>query len=213
MKLKSIAIILLIIAAAGFLFQQKSIQEPVLNFLNSNIPWSIPLFTFVKDNLSSGTLIGLFLFLVFANIPLLPSPPAEAYAIFAFSKGTNIFGILFLTVLVYMLFAVIYYFIGRFYGQKILEKLLRREIGHIKLLDRFIGPLVFFAYLLPLPLPIPVTTILVLVGGFYKTDFRKVMAAVAMGTLLRFILIMTLYHFYTPVIEPYLSPLKLFKVG
>lgn len=213
MKLKSIVIILLIIAAAGFLFQQKSIQEPILNFLNTDIPWFIPLFTFVKDNISSGTLIGLFLFLVFANIPILPSPPAEAYAIFAFSEGTNIFGILFLTVLVYMLFATVYYFIGRFYGQKILEKLLRRPVGHIQLLDRFMGPLMFFAYLLPLPFPIPIPTILVLVAGFYKTEFSKVMAAVAIGTLLRFIAIVVLYHFFTPVIEPYLYPLKLLKIG
>ena len=213
MKLKSIVVILLIIVALGFLFQQKSIQDPVLKFLNENIPWPIPLFTFVKDNLSSGTLIGLFLFLMFANIPLLPSPPVEAYAIFALSKETNIFGILFITVLVYMLFAVIYYFIGRFYGQKILEKVLRRKIGHIKLLDRFIGPLIFFAYLLPLPLPIPIPTILVLVAGFYKTDFRKVIAAVAMGTLFRFLIIIILYHFFTPLIEPYLSPLRLLKIG
>ena len=213
MKLKSIVIILLIIVALGFLFQQAPIQEPVLKFLNANIPWSIPLFTFVKDNVSSGSLIGLFLFLVFANIPLLPSPPAEAYAIFAFTKETNMFGILFLTVVVYMFFAVIYYFIGRFYGQKILEKILRRPVGHIQILNRFIGPLVFFAYLLPLPLPIPVATILVLVAGFYKTDFRKIMAAAAMGTLLRFILIITLYHFFTPAIEPYLSPLKPLKIG
>ena len=213
MKLKSIVIILLIIAAVGFLFQQKSIQEPVLKFLNANIPWSIHLFTFVKDNISSGTLIGLFLFLMFANIPLLPSLPSEVYAIFAFSKGTNIFGILFLTVLIYMFFAFVYYFIGRFYGQKILEKLLRRPVGHVQLLDRFIGPLIFFAHLLPLPLPIPIPAILVLVAGFYKTDSRKVMAAVAMGTLLRFIAIIVLYHFYTPVIEPYLSPLKLLKIS
>jgi len=212
-KPKSIVIILLIIIGLGFLFQQKFIQEPVLKFLNENISWSIPLFTFVKDNVSSGTLIGLILFLMFVSVPLLPSPPAEAYVIFAFSKGTNIFGILFVTVLVYMLFAFIYYFIGRFYGHKILEKLLKRQIGHIPILDRYMGPLVFFAYLVPIPLPISVSTILILIAGFYKTEFSKVMAAVAMGTLFRFLIIIILYHFFTPAIEPYLSPLRLLKIG
>jgi len=201
------------LAAVGFLLQQKLIQEPVLNFLNQNIPWSVPLFTLIKDSISSGSLIGLILFLIFANIPLLPSPPAEAYAIFSFSKGTNVFGILFITTLVYILFAVIYYFIGRLYGQKILKKILRREIGRIPILDRFMGPLIFFVYLLPLPIPIPIATILVLLAGFYKTEFNKVVAAVAMGTLFRFIIIIALYYFFTPLIEPYLSPLKLLKIG
>ena len=210
MKLKSIAIILLIIAAAGFLFQQKSIQEPVLKFLSNNIPWSLPTFTFIKDNVSSGNLIGLILYLLFVNIPLLPSPPAEAYVLFSFLKGANIFGIIFITVAISMLFALVYYFIGRLFGQRILEKIFKKPVGHISLLERFMGPLIFLVYMLPIPLPIPAGTILVLSAGSYKTDIRKVMAAVGMGTLFRILIIIALYYLYTPLIKPYLS---VFKVG
>lgn len=210
MKLKSIAIILLIIAAAGFLFQQKFIQEPVLKFLNDNIPWSLPAFTFIKDNVSSGNLIGLILYLVFVNIPLLPSPPAEAYILFSFLKGAHIFGIIFITVAIYMIFALIYYFIGRFFGQRVLEKIFKKPVGHISLLERFIGPLIFLVYMLPIPLPIPAGTILVLFAGFYKTDIRKVMAAVGMGTVFRILIILALYYLYRPLLQPYLS---IFKVS
>lgn len=209
MKLKNIIIVLLILAALGFLFQQKFVQEPVLNFLNNSIPWSIPSFTYIKDNIASGTLIGLILYLVFVNIPVLPSPPAEAYIIFSFLKGTNIFGIILVTVALSMLFALIYYFIGRFFGQRLLEKILKRPVGYSPLLDRFIGPIMFFVYMLPIPVPLPAGTALVLLSGFYKTDFRKVMAAVGMGTLFRILIVLALYHFYTPLIEPYLSKLKI----
>lgn len=213
MNIKAIITIVLIIVALGFLLQQDFIRKHVLEFLNQNSPWVIPLFTFIKDNITSGSLIGLFLFLLFASIPILPSPPAEAYTIFSLSKGANIFGIIFITILVYLLFAVIYYFIGRFFGQRVLEKIFKRPIGHIPFLGRFIGPLIFFAHLLPIPLPIPLATILILISGFYKTDFRKVMVAVGMGTLFRVLIVASLYYFNAPFIENYLSTLKLLKIG
>lgn len=195
MNIKKIIITLLIIAAIGFLLQQKFIREPVLNFLNENIPWSIPTFTYIKDNISAGTLIGLLLYLIFVSIPLLPSPPAEAYTIFSLSKGTNIFGIVFITILVYMVFAVMIYFIGRFFGKRMLEKMLKRTVNHHPILDRLIVPLIFFAYIIPIPLPIPLATITVLFAGFYKSELIRVLAAVGVGTLFRLILTITLYQY------------------
>ncbi len=177
------------------LLQLKSIRTSVSNFINQNIPWSIPAFSFIKNNLEAGSLIGLLLYLVFVNIPFLPSPPAEAYAIFSFSKGTNIFGILFVTVLVYIFFAAVYYFIGRFFGKRMLEKMLKRPVRYYPILDKLIAPIVFFAHLLPIPFPLPLATITILFAGFYRTELTRVMAAVGMGTLFRFVIIITLYQY------------------
>ena len=213
MKIKVIIIFLLIVATAGFLLQQGFIQKTLSNFLSQSIPWSIPTFTYIKDNVLAGSLVGLIIYLVFVNIPLLPSLPAEAYAIFAFSKGTNILGILITSTLIYMLFALTYYFVGRLYGKRILERLLKRPVEYSALLDRFIGPIIFFAYLLPIPVPVPIGTISILLAGSYKTRLAKVMAAAGMGTLLRFLIVIILYNFFTPAIEQYLSPLKTLKIG
>lgn len=214
MNIKRILTIALVVVVIFLLFQQSFVQEPVLNFLNQNIPWSIPLFTFVKGNILSGSLVGLLIFLVFVNIPVLPSPPAEAYIIFSFSKGANIFGIIFITILVYLTFGLVYYLIGRLFGQQVLEKIFKKPITVIPFLERFIGPIIFFTYLLPIPLPISLSSIVVLVAGFYKTDLSKVIAAVAMGTLFRVLIIIALYYFYTPFIDPYLNQLdKLLKIG
>ncbi len=207
-------IFVIIVAVLVILFQQSFVQEPVLNFLNQNIPWSIPLFTFVKDNILSGSLVGLLIFLVFVNIPVIPSPPAEAYIIFSFSKGANIFGIIFITILVYLLFGLVYYLVGRFFGHRVLEKIFKKPVTIIPFLERFIGPIIFFTYLLPIPLPVSLPSIAVLVAGFYKTNLSKVIAAVAMGTLFRILIIIALYYFYTPVIDTYLSQLdKLLKIS
>lgn len=213
MNLKPILITLLILTAIGVLLQQEFIQKPVLELLKQKIPWSISTFGFVKDNVTSGSLMGLLLYLIFVNIPVLPSPPAETYIIFAFLKGTNIFGILLITILIYMLFAAIYYFIGRFFGQRVIEKLLKRPVGYIPILDRFMGPIIFFAHIIPMPLPIPLGTISILFAGYYKAQFNKVMVAVGMGMLFRIVIILILYKLFTPTIEHYLSPLNLLKIG
>lgn len=213
MNLKAIILSILIIVAVGILLQQEAVQKPVLNFLDRNIPWSIPAFTFVKDNIASGSLIGVVLFLLFANIPLLPSPPAEAYIVFAFVKGTNIFGILFVSVLFYVLVSLVYYFIARFWGQKILDKLLKRHVGHSEFLDKFIGPIIFFSHLLPLPFPISLPTITILLAGTYKAKLSQVIVAVGMGTLFRILIILAIYQFNKPLIEHYWSSLGLLKLG
>lgn len=183
------------------------VQDPLVNFLEQKVPWSVSTFNFVKNNVVDGSLMGLLMVLMFVNIPLLPSPPAEAYVLFTFAKGANVFGIFAITIFVYILFALIYYFLGRFYGQKILEKRFKRPIGHVKLLDRYTGPLIFIAYLLPIPIPIPLASILVLFAGSYKTDILKIIVAVGMATLIRFGVIVILYLFYQPVIEKYLLPI------
>lgn len=214
MNLRTIIVALLISLALGILFQQKFVQEPALNFIKQNIPWSISIFSYIKDSVISGSLIGLFLYLIFASIPVLPSPPAEAYIVFALSTGTNIFVILFLTTLFHVFLATIYYFLGILFGKKILESMLKREVKHIPFIDRFIVPVTFFAYLLPIPLPIPVTTVLVLLTGFYRTEFIRVVVAVGFGTLLRILGIIVLYYLYSPAIDPYLVSLKkLLEIG
>lgn len=214
MNIKRLVIILLIVVALGFLFRQQFVYEPVSEFLNQDIPWSIPLVAYITVNISSGTLVGLLLYLAFVNIPILPSPPAEAYLLFAVSKGTNVIGVLLAAVLVYIIFSSIYYFIGRYFGQRLLEKLLKRSIGHIPILERFIVPITFFAFLLPIPIPIPLGTILILLSGYYKVPYVRVIAAVGTGLLLRFVGILILYNFYTPLIGYYLSNIdKLFKIG
>ncbi|MEM5797237.1 MAG: hypothetical protein QXP82_02455 [Candidatus Aenigmatarchaeota archaeon] len=206
--------ILLIIVALAFLFQQNLVQQPVINFLKQNIPWSIPLFTYVKNNFLSGTLIGLLIFLVFANIPILPSPPAEAYIIFAFSKGTNVFGIIFITILVYLSFGLIYYLIGRFSGQRVLDKIFKKPFTTVPFLERFIVPIIFFSYIIPIPLPISLPTIAVLISGFYRTELRRVAAAIAMGMLFRVLIFIALYYLYAPYTNSYLKQLdKLLKIG
>lgn len=206
--IKQLIIISLIVAIVGLLSQQKSVQEATLKFVNQNIPWLVPVFNYAKYQILSGTLIGLFLYLVFANIPLLPSLPAEAYIIFSFIKGSNVFGIIGITTFVYVFFAIGYYLIGRLFGERILEKMFKKPIGYSNFLDRFIGPLIFIAYLLPIPVPIPVATALVLISGSYKTKLTIVIKAVAVATLLRFSGIIILYHFYTPIIQEYLDPLN-----
>lgn len=214
MGIKSILTFLIVVVALFILFQQSFVQEPVLDFLNQNIPWSIPLFTFIKDNVLSGTLVGLLIFLVFVNIPILPSPPAEAYIIFSFTKGANIFGIILITILIYLAFGLIYYIIGRFFGQRVLEKIFKKPVAVNPFLERFIGPIIFFTYLLPIPLPISLSSIVVLVAGFYKTQLNKVIAAVVMGTLFRVLLVIALYYLYSPIIDNYLSQLdNLLKIG
>lgn len=214
MNIKSILTFVLVVAVFVILFQQSFVQEPVLDFLNQNIAWSIPLFTFIRDNVLSGTLAGLLIFLVFVNIPILPSPPAEAYIIFSFTKGTSIFGIVLITILVYLAFGLVYYLIGRLFGQRVLENIFKKPITVIPFLERFIGPIIFFTYLLPVPLPISLPSIVVLVAGFYKTKLSKVLSAVVMGTLLRVLLIVALYYLYTPIIDYYLGQLdKLLKIG
>ncbi len=208
MQIRTIIIILLIFGAIGYLVQFDFIETPIVDFLEQKAPWSVSTFNFVKTNVVDGSLMGLLMVLMFVNIPLLPSPPAEAYVLFTFAKGANIFGIFAITVLVYIFFALIYYFIGRFYGQKILEKRFKRPIGRIKFLDRYMGPLIFIAYLLPIPIPIPLASILVLFSGSYKTDIIKIIAAVGMATLIRFGVVVILYLFYQPLIEKYLIPIS-----
>ncbi len=198
------------IASLTVLLQQKFIQESVLSFLNENIPWSIPTFTFVKDNVISGSIVGLILYLLFVNIPILPNPPAEAYILFSFLKGTNIFVIILVTVAISLLLATVYYFLGRFFGQRMLEKMLKMPVKYNQFIDRYIGPLIFFVFMLPIPFPIPAGTILVLFAGFYKTDFKKVMAAVGMGNMFRILIVLVLYYLYRPVLQPYLS---IFEIG
>lgn len=208
---KFIIILSIVLAIASFL-QLSFVQETILDFLNQNIPWSIPAFNYIKIQVLSGSLIGLFLYLMFTNIPLLPGLPAEAFVIFSYLKGTGIVGIVFIAAIVYAFFAAVYYFVGRFFGKKILEKMLRIKLKYSPTLDRFSGTLLFFIYLLPIPLPIPIGTVLVMLFGFYRTKFSRIIAAVGFSTAIRFLLMILLYK-YTPI-NSYFEPVEqLLKIG
>ena len=67
--------------------------------------------------------------------------------------------------------------------------------------------------MLPIPLPIPLQMILVLFAGSYKTEFKRVMAAVGMGALFMLLIVIVLYYTNASFIERYLSTLKLLKIG
>lgn len=204
MKLLTKTIILLIIAGIiALIVTQKSIQDTILDFLSRNIPY----FPYIMRQVSSGTLIGVLLYATFANIPILPSLPSEAYAIIAYTKGSNILGIIFIITGVYVIFASIYYFIGRLFGLRIIEKITKKQIKPGRLFQNFSGTVLFLLYLFPIPVIGSFASILILFLGAYKAELKKVVAIVALAIFLRFLAILLLYKINMPLIEKYL-PIK-----
>lgn len=212
--IRNLAVLSAIVLVAAALFTQKAVQEPVIDFLKQSMPWSVSVFGYVEEHVLSGSPMGVLLYLLFANIPILPSIPAEAYAIFAFMKGTNMLVILFLTAAVYMLFAAAYYIIGYFFGNRILEKMLKKKVAYNSLIDKLSGFIILLVYAIPIPLPIPSGGILVMLFGSYRSKFMRIILLVGFATLLKFLLVIALYHRYTDLLVQYLGPLNQFlKVG
>src|SRR3989338_2326503 len=105
---RQLVLVFIISITVAFLMKQDFIREPTVGFINSNIPWSVAAFNFIRSNVAGGTLTGLTMYLVFANIPFIPSLPAEAYVIFSHVKGANVIGILGITTSIYVCFATFY---------------------------------------------------------------------------------------------------------
>ncbi len=189
---------------------QKPIRNNMLNFLNETIPWSIPVFSYIKEQLLAGTIIGLVIYLIFANIPLIPSLPGEAYFLFAYIKGTNAIALILVTTLIFVIYAAISYLIGLLFGRKLVEKIVKKPITYNKFLDKFSSPLIFFAYLIT---PLSLHTILTLIFGVYRTGFKKLIIIVTIATFLKYLAIILLYEFYSPVIERYIPINSWLKVS
>lgn len=198
-----LAILLLVILTITFLNREKFYQEAVLNFINQKIPWGIPLFSFVREQVTSGTLIGIALFLTFANIPLLPSPPGETYVVYAYNLNKNLIGTLLVVTSVFLIFAAIYYSLGYLFGHWILEKITKRHVGYNKILARLAPILIFLTYLLPLPFS--PATFLTLLFGTYRTGFRSVVIAAALGISIRFLLLLLFFQQISGTISTYLN--------
>ncbi len=190
---------------------QKTVQDIILDFLNNNTPWFMPIFSYLKGQVSSATPLGIATYMIYSNSPL-PSPPVELYVLFAYTEGASILGITGIGIGITTIFVTLYYIIGYIFGKGIIEKITRKPFRYSKLLDRLSVIIVFITYLLPIPLP---STIIMLTFGAYRTSFRKLIVAVAIATAVRFLTVIFLYKYYGPLIEGYVpltSYLKSFKL-
>ncbi len=169
-----------------------SVGRDFLSFLSAKVAPNVPMYSFFKGNVVAGNLIGVAAVAGFTNIPMLPGPPAEAYAIYSYSKGTNPVLIILLISAIVAATTGFSYFLGRIFGPKIITKMTKNEFKYSEVLDRLSAPIMFFTVLLPLPVP----GIFPFLFGAYRSNYRNFMLAVFAATVLRFSVSLFLFHNY-----------------
>ena len=195
MKLLKILVILIILASITLYLQSKfqpTTYHQISDFSSKYIASKIPYYTFIKSNLVGGTLLGVIMFVAFANIPVIPNPPPEAYLIFALTKGTNPVLMILAVTGVTVITSSINYLVGYLFGPKIIEKITKKEFKYSKVMNSLSFPITLFVHFIPLP----VTSFLTILFGAYKSKYTSFVTAVILGTVLRYSLVLFLFNRY-----------------
>ena len=195
MNITKILVFTILFLTVAFFVQSKVqpiVQQKISNFILENIALKIPLYSFVKDNLLEGNIIGVITFVTFANIPIIPSPPSEAYIIFAFTKGTNPILIISVVSVITTITSSISYLIGYIFGPKVVEKITKKEFKYSRIMNFLSVPITFLTHLLPLPLP----AVFPFIFGAYKSNYRNFVIAAFFGVVVRFSSVIILFNLY-----------------
>lgn len=196
----NILIFIVIFLLVAFYVQslvQPDATKKISDFLSNNVAPNIPFYQFIKDNVGAGNLLGVISFTVFANMPILPSPPTEAYVIFAFIKGTNPVLIVLVVSIITAVTTSINYLIGYIFGPKLIEKITKRDFKYNRIINFLSAPITFFTHLLP----IPIGGLFSILFGAYKSNYRNFIVAAILGTLIKFSLVLFLFSQYSDVIS------------
>ena len=189
LKILAIAVIFIIVALFVQSKAQPTTQQKILNVLSEDVAPKIPLYSFVKNNIAAGNLIGVITVVGFSNIPILPGPPVEAYLIFAFSKGTNPILLVLTVSVLTSVTASISYFVGYIFGPKVVEKITKKPFKYSKTMSSLSVPIIFIITLLPLPIP----GIFPFIFGAYKSKYRNFIIAVFIANIIRFSVALVLF--------------------
>ncbi len=151
----------------------------------------------MKDDIAQGTLKGTIAYVMFSNIPFIPSPPVEPYVLFAVSKGTNPVLLVLTVSIVTLMTTSINYFIGYLFGPRLVEKITKKEFKYSKKMSALSAPITFFTHLLPLPIP----AVFPFIFGAYKSDYKLFAIAAFLGILIRFTFVLFLFDKYSHVLS------------
>ena len=191
----TIAVFVMVFLTVAFFIQgiiQPATSEKLVNFLSDQIFPKMPFYQFIKSDIAEGTLKGVIVYITFANIPFVPSPPPEPYIIFAMSKGTNPI-LLVLTVSVITSITVsINYFLGFIFGPRLIEKITKKEFKHSRIMSLLSAPITFITHLTPIPIP----GIFPFIFGAYRANYKFFVLAAFLGTLIKFSVVLFLFQEY-----------------
>ncbi|MBI2084074.1 MAG: hypothetical protein HYT70_00445 [Candidatus Aenigmarchaeota archaeon] len=199
-------IISLIIAAIilAQLLAPQQIKQDILDFLADQVAPNLPLYSFFKEEVLTGTLKGLAAFVAFANIPFVPNLPVEPYAIYVFNNGINPILIVLTITATTFVTSSLSYMLGYMFGPRLIEKLTGRPFSYSERMDFFSAPITFITHLLPLPNIFP------FVFGAYKSNYKNFAIAALLATTIRFSAVLIIFQIYGDVFSQVLLNLNPF---
>lgn len=205
MKLKTkfyLALGVLAAISAAYYFAQRELAAAYLavsGAIYKTLPWLPPIVDFATREMIAGSLIGVALFSLVIESPIVPLP-LEPYVIYAFTKTGNAFGVIAVATAFVTLGALFSYLIGRIFGPRIVEYVTKKPFQYNIWFDRLSGPLAFITKLLPLPDFFP------LIFGAYKTNWIVFTIATALGVAVKLYVVLLLYQQYAGVVAAWVGP-------